>query len=142
MGKTETDLHLFRIWLKAGKTINNRIIDDLKRYGLAADNFSVLELLYNKGPQHVQPMCDKLMIPSGSITYVVNKLEEKGLVRKVQDEDNRRYWKVSLTQEGEGLFDEIFPQHVETIQAILDPLTEEQKEELGKLLKILGLNAY
>lgn len=141
MGKTETDLHLFRIWLKAGKTINNRIIDDLKRYGLAADNFSVLELLYNKGPQHVQPMCDKLMIPSGSITYVVNKLEEKGLVRKVQDEDNRRYWKVSLTQEGEGLFDEIFPQHVETIQAILDPLTEEQKEELGKLLKILGLNA-
>lgn len=141
MGKTETDLHLFRIWLKAGKTINNRIIDDLKRYGLAADNFSVLELLYNKGPQHVQPMCDKLVIPSGSITYVVNKLEEKGLVRKVQDEDNRRYWKVSLTQEGEGLFDEIFPQHVETIQAILDPLTEEQKEELGKLLKILGLNA-
>ena len=141
MGKTETDLHLFRIWLKAGKTINNRIIDDLKRYGLAADNFSVLELLYNKGPQHVQPMCDKLMIPSGSITYVVNKLEEKGLVRKVQDENNRRYWKVSLTQEGEDLFDEIFPQHVETIQAILDPLTEEQKEELGKLLKILGLNA-
>lgn len=142
MEETEKDLRLFRIWLKAGKTVYNRIIEDLKRYGLTADNFSVLELLYNKGPQHVQPMCDKLMIPSGSITYVVNKLEGKGLVRKVQDEDNRRYWKVSLTEEGEALFDEIFPQHVETIQEILNPLAEQQKEELGRLLKIVGLNAY
>lgn len=141
MEETENDLHLFRIWLKAGKTVYNRMIEDLKRYGLTADNFSVMELLYNKGPQHVQTMCDKLMIPSGSITYVVNKLEEKGLVRKVQDEDNRRYWKVSLTEEGESLFDEIFPQHVETIQEILSPLEEDQKEELGQLLKKVGLNA-
>lgn len=141
MEETENDLHLFRIWLKAGKTVYNRMIEDLKSYGLTADNFSVMELLYNKGPQHVQTMCDKLMIPSGSITYVVNKLEEKGLVRKVQDEDNRRYWKVSLTEEGESLFDEIFPQHVETIQEILSPLEEDQKEELGQLLKKVGLNA-
>lgn len=62
MEEAEKDLHLSRIWLKAGKTVYNRMIEDLKRYGLTADNFSGLELLYNKGPQHVQPMCDKLMI--------------------------------------------------------------------------------
>ncbi len=137
----EQDLHLFRIWLKASKSVYNLIVEDVKENGFTMDNFEVLELLYNKGPQYIQSISEKLMIPSGSITYVVNKLEAKGLVHKEQDENNRRYWQVCLTEEGERMFQEIFPQHVETIQEFLDPLDSEEKETLAELLKIVGKKA-
>ncbi|MEC5424246.1 MarR family transcriptional regulator [Virgibacillus sp. C22-A2] len=139
--QAEKDLRLFRIWLKASKTVFDNVIEDIQGYGLTAENFMVLELLYNKGPQHIQTISDKLMIPSGSITYVVNKLEKKGLVKKEQDQSNRRFWKVVLTEKGEELFHEIFPKHVEVIVKNLGSLSEEQKEELGQLLKTVGFAA-
>ena len=139
--EAEKDLRLFRICLKASKSIYRLIVEDVKKNGFTMDNFEVLELLYNKGPQYIQTISEKLMIPSGSITYVVNKLEEKGLVYKEQDENNRRYWEVCLTEEGEKIFQEIFPQHVETIQELLSPFDEEQKDELADLLKIIGIKA-
>ena len=39
--------------------------------------FAVLELLYHKGNQPLQQIGDKILLASGSITYVVDKLEKK-----------------------------------------------------------------
>jgi MarR family transcriptional regulator, 2-MHQ and catechol-resistance regulon repressor len=139
--QAEKDLRLFRIWLKATKTVFDNVVEDVKSHGLTAENFMILELLYNKGPQYIQTISEKLMIPSGSITYVVNKLEQKELVKKEQELNNRRYWKVTLTEKGEALFNEIFPKHVETIGKNLRSLNENQKEQLAELLKIVGLTA-
>ncbi|RLL40130.1 MarR family transcriptional regulator [Oceanobacillus piezotolerans] len=139
--QVEKDLRLFRIWLKSTKTVFDILHEDIKGFGLTVENFMVLELLYNKGSHHIQTISEKLMIPSGSITYVVNKLEKKELVKKEQDPSNRRYWKVSLTDKGEELFHEIFPQHVETIGNIFGSLDDNEKGQLAELLKIVGLNA-
>ncbi|MNJ53516.1 HTH-type transcriptional regulator MhqR [compost metagenome] len=117
------------------------MVEEVKSYGLTAENFMVLELLYNKGPQYIQTISEKLMIPSGSITYVVNKLEQKELVKKEQELNNRRYWEVTLTDKGKALFNEIFPKHVDTIRDVLRPLNENQKDQLAELLKIVGYNA-
>ncbi|MGJ9385192.1 MarR family winged helix-turn-helix transcriptional regulator [Salipaludibacillus sp. CF4.18] len=139
--QAERDLRLFRIWLKATKAVFDNVVEDVKRYELTIENFMVLELLYNKGSQYIQTISEKLMIPSGSITYVVNKLEQKKLVKKEQELNNRRYWKVTLTEKGEALINEVFPQHVETIGENLSSLNDEQKEQLAELLKIVGLTA-
>lgn len=139
--QVEKDLRLFRIWLRASKTVFNNVLKDIKSHGLTVENFMVLELLYNKGPHYIQTISERLMIPSGSITYVVNKLEKKGLVKKEQDQENRRFWHVILTEKGEELFLEIFPKHVEVIVKNLSALSDKQKVELAELLKTVGLAA-
>lgn len=137
----ERDLRLFRIWLRASKTLFNNVVKDIQSHGLTVENFMVLELLYNKGPHYIQAISERLMIPSGSITYVVNKLEKKGLVKREQDQNNRRFWQVIITEKGESLFQEIFPKHVEVIVENLKVLSDKQKEELAELLKTVGLAA-
>lgn len=134
-------MKLFRTWLKATKTIYDNVLKDIRSHGLTAENFMVLELLYNKGPQYIQVISEKLMIPSGSITYVVNRLEKLELAKRVIDEENKRYCKVMLTAEGEALFNEIFPKHVEVIVQNLEVLDDGQKEQLTALLKTVGLAA-
>lgn len=139
--QVDRDLRLFRIWLRASKTLFNNVVKDIQSHGLTVENFMVLELLYNKGPHYIQAISERLMIPSGSITYVVNKLEKKGLVKREQDQNNRRFWQVIITEKGESLFQEIFPKHVEVIVENLKVLSDKQKEELAELLKTVGLAA-
>lgn len=135
----QIDLRLIRIWLKSSKSIYDLIVQDITRHGLSVENFMVLEFLYNKGPQTIQKISQQLSIPSGSITYVVNKLESKGYVKREQCSKDRRSCKVVLTQDGQDLFQKIFPKHVEFLADILSTLNNEEKVQLTELLKTLGL---
>lgn len=135
------DLRLFRIWMKASKAVVDNIQKDIQSHKISNENFMILELLYSKGPHPVQKISEVLSIPSGSITYVVDKLEKKGLVERQPNPQDRRASNVVLTEEGRVLFDEIFPKHVATISQNLSFISNEEKEILMDLLKRIGIGA-
>lgn len=139
--QSQIDLRLFRVWLKASKTIFNHAVKDVEKHGISLESFMVLELLYNKGPHTVQKISEKLSIPSGSITYVVDKLEKKEFVKREPSPTDRRASNVVLTEKGQRLFEEIFPQHVKVISENLSFICNEEKIQLTELLKRLGLGA-
>jgi MarR family transcriptional regulator, 2-MHQ and catechol-resistance regulon repressor len=137
----EKELKLFRIWAKATKALFDNVAKDITAHGLTLENFMVMELLYSKGAHYIQEISEKLDIPSGSITYVVNKLEKKEYVRREIDDENKRYIKVILTKKGQDLFHDIFPKHVKMIVDNMAVLDDAQKEQLSTLLKSIGLAA-
>lgn len=139
--QSQLDLRLFRIWMKASKVLFDNVRKDIDRYEINPEHFMVLELLYSKGPQPVQKISETLSIPSGSITYVVDKLEKKGFVERRPSPTDRRASHVVLTEKGNTLFDEIFPQHIETISKNLSFVSYEEKEQLIELLKKIGIGA-
>ncbi|MFV0556247.1 MAG: MarR family winged helix-turn-helix transcriptional regulator [Lactovum sp.] len=139
--KSGIDLRLFRVGLKASNTILGNIYDDIESYKLNREHFMLLELLYSKGPHPVQRISEILEIPSGSITYVVDRLSKKGLVKRRLNKIDKRVNEVILTSEGKQFFDEIFPSHVETISKNLSILTDNEKHQLTELLKKVGLDA-
>ncbi|UUX34753.1 MarR family winged helix-turn-helix transcriptional regulator [Fundicoccus culcitae] len=141
MDDAQVDLRLFRTWLNASKSLFENVKKDIASHELTLENFMVMEMIYSKGPQYIQTLSEKLSIPSGSITYVVNKLEKLGVVVRELDEDNKRYCKVVLTEQGEALFNEVFPKHVAVIRENFEVLTESEKLQLTNLLKKMGLNA-
>jgi MarR family 2-MHQ and catechol resistance regulon transcriptional repressor len=75
--QSHLDLRLFRVWTKASKAVEDNLRKDIESHSNSKGNFMVLELLYSKGPQPVQKISETFAIPSGSITYVVDKLEKK-----------------------------------------------------------------
>ncbi len=139
--QSQLDLRLFRIWMKASKVLFDNVRKDIDRYEINPEHFMILELLYSKGPHPVQKISETLSIPSGSITYVVDKLEKKGFVERQPSPTDRRASNVVLTEKGKALFDEIFPQHVETISNNLSFVSNEEKEQLIDLLKKIGIGA-
>jgi MarR family 2-MHQ and catechol resistance regulon transcriptional repressor len=137
--QSQLDLRLFRIWMKASKTVFDNIRKDIDRYETNPEHFVILELLYNKGPHPVQKISEIFSIPSGSITYVVDKLEKNGYVERQPSPTDRRASNVVLTEKGKTLFDEIFPKHVETISQNLSFVSKEEKQLLIYLLKKIGI---
>ncbi|WP_327838451.1 MarR family transcriptional regulator [Bacillus salipaludis] len=139
--QSNLDLRLFRVWMKASRAVVANIQQDIESHKINNENFMILELLYSKGPHPVQKISEKFSIPSGSITYVVDKLEKKGLVERQPNPNDRRASNVVLTEEGRALFDEIFPKHVATISQNLSFISNDEKEQLIDLLKRIGMGA-
>jgi MarR family 2-MHQ and catechol resistance regulon transcriptional repressor len=132
------DLRLIRVMRNMVKALFGSLERDIDSYGLSVETFRILEFLYNKGPHPIQKISDTFSIPSGSITYVVDKLEKKGFVERLPIPGARRKTNVTLTGEGRSYFDNIFPKHAQTISDNLSFATDEEKLELIVLLKKIG----
>lgn len=108
---------------------------DIQQYGVNMTEFAVLEVLYHKGEQQMQDICQKILIASSSTTYVVNQLEQKEYVERIRDEADRRIFYVRLTEKGRTLMDEVFPLHAEHIARVFEEVTEEELQITLNTLK-------
>ncbi|WP_442893564.1 MarR family winged helix-turn-helix transcriptional regulator [Bacillus sp. 2205SS5-2] len=136
----EKSLKLFIVLSRANKAINEKVNEFIQDHGLNPTEFAVLELLYHKGKQPLQQIGGKILLASGSITYVVDKLEQKGLIQRVACPNDRRVTYASITDEGKRYIEEIFPEHEQKIHETLSVLTPDEKESAIALIKKLGLS--
>lgn len=131
-------LKLFTVILRAHNSLMEIDKRDIRRYGLNQTEFGVLELLYHKGSLPLQQIGEKILITSGSITYVINKLESKELIsRKVCAEDRRIIY-ATLTEKGTELLSRIFPEHTKALEKALGGLNSEEKKIAIDLIKKIG----
>ncbi|MFD0673281.1 MarR family winged helix-turn-helix transcriptional regulator [Cohnella sp. GCM10027633] len=136
--RIEASLDLYIALNRASQWINAHADRDIKLHGLNRTEFGVLELLHHKGPQPLQQIGGKVLMSSGNITYVIDKLEQKQLVRRNASTEDRRLIYAEITEDGARFMSEAFPNHAEVIDRVLDVLTEEEKALMSGLLKKAG----
>jgi MarR family 2-MHQ and catechol resistance regulon transcriptional repressor len=134
-------LKLYIVLSRAYKAINEHVNKVIQASGLNPTEFAVLELLYHKGDQPMQQIGGKILLASGSITYVVDKLEQKGLLKRVACPSDRRVTYAQITDEGKKFIQDIFPEHAAQIDRLMSSLSDSEKTEAIDLLKKLGLPA-
>ena len=130
-----------RLWISLARcysTYARAISCKITEYGLTAPQFGVLEALHHLGPLALGELADKLLVTGGNVTYVMDRLEQQGLVRRERSPDDRRVVQAKLTPQGGALIAEVFPGHGEFIERISGHLTSEEQQELRCLLKKLG----
>lgn len=104
-------------------------------FGLNLNEFAVLEILYHKGKRTTQQIKEGILIANSSTTYIVDKLCDKGLVKREFSPEDRRVINVEITESGRKLMDELFPTHAEQLTANFDKLSEYDITEIRQLLK-------
>lgn len=134
-------LKLFIVLSRAYKAINEHVNKSIQANGVNPTEFAVLELLYHKGDQPLQQIGGKILLASGSITYVVDKLEQKGLLKRVACPNDRRVTYAQITEAGRAFIDEVFPDHARRIDQLMSSLSKDEKDEAIHLLKKLGIPA-
>ncbi|WP_433751145.1 MarR family winged helix-turn-helix transcriptional regulator [Falsibacillus pallidus] len=136
----QKSLKLFIVLSRAYKALNEQVDQFIYKNGLNPTEFAVLELLYHKGDQPLQQIGGKILLASGSITYVVDKLEKKELIRRVACPNDRRVTYAQITDQGKEFIRSIFPEHEKRIDELVSVLSEEEKNQSIELLKKLGLS--
>lgn len=135
------NLKAVTVLIRAADAIHDAIKCDAAGYGLNATEFSVLELLYHQGRQPIQAIGKRVLIASSSITYVVDKLEQKGYVEREACKEDRRVTYASLTDGGQELMKRIFPEHERQMDTLFAGLEPAEVAELIEKLKKVGHEA-
>jgi MarR family transcriptional regulator, 2-MHQ and catechol-resistance regulon repressor len=125
----------FLLLMHTSKAIQDQIKNDMSKNNISITEFSVLEVLYHKGRQTIQQIAQSILISSGSMTYVIDKLEQRGLLKRNACPGDRRAIHVTLTPDGKELMEKIMPEHEDLIDSMFDSLTADEEEELVRLLR-------
>ena len=110
------------------------------RFGVNRGEVGALSALRVAGPPHrLSPtrLGRGLMLSSAGVTSRIDRLERRGLVRRLPDPDDRRGVIVELTDEGEKLVDEAVTAVAESDRQLLARLDPDEVAQLQVLLKKL-----
>ncbi|PKM58191.1 MAG: MarR family transcriptional regulator [Firmicutes bacterium HGW-Firmicutes-3] len=110
----------------------------LNNYGLTVPQFGVLESLYHLGPLKICELIHKNLSTSGNMTVVVRNLEKEGWINKSTDDEDKRSYKLSLTDQGSQLIEDAFLTHLHYLNDFFHRLSIEEKQQLLQLLKKLN----
>lgn len=123
--------------MRAADRVSTLAHRELASVKLSVSQFGVLEVLYHKGPMCQREIAEKILKSTGNITMVIDNLEKRGLVLRERNENDRRYFTVNLTTDGEDKIKRYFPDHVGKITRILGVLSDDEMENLQKICKKL-----
>jgi MarR family 2-MHQ and catechol resistance regulon transcriptional repressor len=79
-----------------------------------------------------------MMVTVSNLTGIVDRLEEKKLVLRKRDENDRRVVHVVLTEKGTKLYKTTIPLFEKSLSRIFSSLEKPQQKELSALLRKLN----
>ena len=109
----------------------------LRSLGLTAPQADVLFTLGNQPPMTFKEIGTSTLITKGTLTGVVDRLEQGGLVQRQFSSEDRRSIRVALTEAGTALFEKVFPVHIAHLKQRFDRLDATQVEAITQSLKQL-----
>lgn len=133
-----TGVHLWLLLWKAYDALEAYAHESIRQMGLGLSDFGVLEVLLHKGPLPVNVIGAKIRLTSGSISIAIDRMEEKGLVERRDDPDDRRARVVHLTPAGRKLIECAFAEHAAAMEHATSGLSTAERKEAMRLLKKLG----
>lgn len=113
----------------------------IRELGLTPPQFDVICTLGNTQGMPLCKLAEKTLITKGTLTGVIDRLEDKGLLKRVVPPENRRSFIAVLTPEGEKVFNSAFPAHTKYLNQRLGKLSAEELDEIRSALEKLR-NAF
>lgn len=128
-------------WLvyKARHVLKKRTQDKLKDYGISSEQWSVLNMVYTKGGCNQKTLAELLLKDGGTLTRILNILEDKELIKRERSLNDKREFLIHLTDKGFDLYNELLKvmlQNKQEINSIFS--TNEQKQLIFLLNKLFS----
>jgi DNA-binding MarR family transcriptional regulator len=126
--------------LHVARVIGERLAAKAAEYDLQIGEGDVLFTLFRAGPPHrLSPtrLAESTLVATGTMTNRLDKLEARGLVRRIPNPDDRRSLAVELTAAGRRMVDRLVGEHVANEQQMLSGLSEREREQLTRLTRKL-----
>ena len=113
----------------------------LKKRDLTVSQLFVLLALYEMGDSTPQELSIKLALNGSTLTGILNRLEDKGLVKRRINASDKRSFVVSLTDKAKRMKDELWGIYEEVNGELRSALSQEEIEVLNRIMGKLGKKA-
>ena len=121
---------------QAFERVSNRHV---RLSGLTPPQFDIVATLGNTPGMTFKQLGQRTLITKGTLTGVVDRLEERGLVRRVASDCDGRSTIVQLTKAGNALFEKTFAPHLAFLAPAFEALPAGSRRDLERHLARLRL---
>jgi DNA-binding MarR family transcriptional regulator len=109
----ERYLRSIRLLAECMQSFERSSASNVRRLGFTQSQFDIIATLGNTPGMTCKDLGEKTLITKGTLTGVLDRLEQKGLIERERGCDDRRHFMVKLTPHGEAVFADAFPKVVE-----------------------------
>ncbi len=131
----EASLQMILAMERASKIVDDYVRPRLLKLGLTLTEFSVLSVLYRRGPTPLGELSERILLTGASTTYTVKKLEERGLLQRRPRKEDHRVILGGITNTGRQLLDRILPLHAKALTEATRSISTKEKRAMTKLLR-------
>lgn len=109
-----------------------------KRFGIGAGQYLFLLNLYKHDGITQEELAQKVKLDKGTTARAIKKLEDQGYVKRVKKENDRRAYKLEVTEKAEQIKKDVYVIMNEWENEVRKCLANEESQELASLLNKLS----
>lgn len=137
MNSTSTFPSVLRELLRTHQAFLAYAASHVHTLDLTLPQYDILITLGDTNGMTFKKLGEQTLITKGTLTGVIGRLEDKGLVHRVASETDGRSQIVRLTAAGEDVYQRSFPEHLTFINRIFDDYAPEDIVNLEDSLRRL-----
>jgi len=107
---------------------------ELQPFGMTGMQFAILKHLADAAAETSADLCRLLHYDAGSMTRLVDRLEEKGLIRRERSENDRRVVSLRVTSAGKAVLPRLRDSAARVVQRMLTGFTAPEVNHLRRFL--------
>ena len=118
--------------------VKKRGRDILSDFEITTPQFLALEVLKDKPGITMGELCERLYLACSTATDLIDRMEKNGYLERNRDTEDRRVIRLSITEKGQNIIDQVINARRRYVDSILKQLTQEEMDQLAQSLEKLG----
>lgn len=120
---------------RLARATGSRMRQEFEGAGVSRREYAVLDRLSSTGPIPQQRLGQELHVHSSNLVAVLDELEGRGFIRRPRDPDDRRRYRLELSDEGASALRSAQAAAADIERTMLDPLNAAERRQLKELLE-------
>ena len=134
---TSYSISLWIRFLRFNIFSNKKLQEDLQKMDLTPPQYYVLATIGYSGRLPFGGIGVKMMVTVSNLTGIVDRLEQKGMVVRERDKEDRRVIYVKLTDKGSRIYNVAVSTFEKSVADVFSSLDKSEQKELSSLLRNL-----
>ena len=142
MSKFESISQIINLNRNFNRTLRHEFHGLMQDLGFTFPQLSVISILAKNGKQKVSDISEKMGLSDSTVSGILDRLEQKGIIKRKRNEDDRRVVKIYLSKGSQEICQEFHRKKEEYFAHLLKELSEQEINDIVKGLEILNRVVY
>jgi DNA-binding MarR family transcriptional regulator len=107
---------------------------ELTDFDITAPQLVILASVANKEADSAAQLCKTISYDPGAMTRMIDRLQQKGLIRRVPNPEDRRAMNLEMTVAGKALYPQLLQAKARVVERFLRGFSKEDERTLERLL--------
>ncbi len=109
----------------------------IKEHKVAVGQFPILVHLWEEQGITQKALCDLIRVEQPTLANTLKRMERDGLIKKIPDKDDKRQWRIYLTDRALDLKDVLQEQSRSVNKVVVERLNDTEQKEFMRLIGII-----